>query len=150
MPHTYTNLNYHLVFSTKNREPLITDDVRPRLYDYMGGIIRQRRGMVIEMNGVSDHVHVLARLHPNDAVAVVLRELKSNATGWMHKVFPALKDFSWQNGYGAFTVSYSQVRKVQDYIRRQEEHHQKRTFRDEFILLLKKNGIEFDERYLWI
>jgi REP element-mobilizing transposase RayT len=91
----------------------------------------------------------LAKLRPDKALSDVLRDLKSNSSGWMHNVFPEMKDFEWQNGYGAFTVSASQVATVQDYIARQAEHHQKRTFRDEFIRLLRANGIEFDEQYLW-
>ena len=149
MPHTYTNLNVHLVFSTKNREPLIKPEVRPDLYSYMGGIIRNHSGVPIQINGMSDHVHVLTKLHPDTAVSTILRELKANASGWMHKLFPDIADFAWQKGYGAFSVSASQIDTVRDYIVHQESHHEKRSFRDEFIVLLRKNGIEFDERYLW-
>ena len=149
MPHTYTNLNYHLVFSTKNREQLLKPDLRPNLYNYMGGIIRKHAGIAIEINGMSDHVHVLTKLHPDSSVSGILRDLKANASGWMHKLFPEEADFAWQKGYGAFTVSASQIDVVKDYIVLQETHHGKRSFRDEFIALLRKNRIEFDERYLW-
>ncbi len=100
---------------------------------------------------MDDHVHVLAKLRPDKAVSDVLRDLKANSSGWMKDVFPELKDFSWQNGYGAFTVSTSQIEKVKEYIANQEEHHRKvGSFRDEFIKLLNANEIEFDEKYLLI
>lgn len=150
MPQSFSNLIYHIVFSTKNRQPLITNDVKPRLYDYIGGTIRNQGGIALAINGMNDHVHVLAKLRPDKAVSDVLRDLKATASGWMHKVFPELKDFSWQNGYGAFTVSASQVEKVRQYIANQEQHHQKRSFRDEFIALLQANEIEFDEKYLFL
>lgn len=148
MSDSYTNLIYHLVFSTKDRCPLITDEYQVRLYDYIGGTIRSLGGISLGINGTEDHVHVLAKLRPDKAVSDVLRELKANASGWMHDVFPELKDFSWQRGYGAFIVSASNVAKVQDYIARQKEHHQKQSFRDEFIEFLKANGIEHDEKYI--
>jgi REP element-mobilizing transposase RayT len=147
--HTYTNLIYHIVFSTKERQPLITSTYQARLYDYIGGIIRNQGGISLGINGMADHVHVLAKLRPDKSLSDVLRDLKSNASGWMHEVFPETKDFAWQNGYGAFTVSASQVAKVQDYIARQEKHHQGLSFKREFIGLLRKNGIEYAERYLW-
>src|SRR5438270_13870442 len=145
MSDSYTNLLYHIIFSTKDRRPLITEDRQPRLYDYIGGTIRSLGGISLELNGTEDHVHLLTKLRPDKALSDVLRDLKANASGWMHDVFPEMKDFTWQNGYGAFTVSASQVEKVQSYIARQDEHHQKRTFKDEFIQLLKANGIQYDE-----
>lgn len=148
MAQSYTNLLYHIVFSTKDRKPLITNDVRTRLYEYIGGTIRGLGCVMIAIGGIEDHVHVLAKLRPDKSVSDVLRDLKANSSGWMHDVFPELRDFSWQRGYGAFTVSASQVERVRQYIANQEEHHRKQDFRDEFIGLLIKNGIEFDERYL--
>jgi len=148
MSDSYTNLLYHIVFSTKDRRPLITPEYEPRLYEYIGGIIRGVGGISLELNGTEDHVHLLAKLRPDRALSDVLRKLKANATGWMHDVFPALEDFSWQRGYGAFTVSQSNVEEVRNYLRRQKEHHAKISFRDEFIQFLKANGIEYDERYV--
>jgi REP element-mobilizing transposase RayT len=148
MPDSYTNLLYHIVFSTKNRQPLITAEYEVQLYDYIGGTIRGMGGISLALNGTEDHVHVLAKLRPDRALSDVLRDLKANATGWMHDVFPALKDFSWQRGYGAFTVSQSNVEEFRNYIAGQKEHHAKISFRDEFIQFLKANGIEYDERYL--
>lgn len=148
MPDSYTNLLYHIIFSTKDRRPLITDAYESRLYDYIGGTIRGLGGICLELNGADDHVHVLAKLRPDKALSDVLRELKANASGWMHNVFPELKNFSWQRGYGAFTVSQSNVDEVRRYISGQKEHHQRISFRDEFIQFLKVNGIEYDERYV--
>ena len=148
MPDSYTNLVYHIVFSTKDRRPLIKADHQVRLYDYIGGTIRAAGGISLELNGTEDHVHLLAKLRPDRALSDVLRDLKANATGWMHDVFPSLENFSWQRGYGAFSVSYSNVEEVRHYIARQKEHHQKISFRDEFIQFLSGNGIEYDERYI--
>ena len=149
MPRSYTNLIYHIVFSTKDRRPTITAKRELRLYEYIGGIIRGLGGILLCVNGVADHVHLLVKLRPDKSVSDVLRELKSNSSGWMHSVFPDAVDFSWQNGYGAFTVSESQVPRVSDYIARQKEHHQKESFEDEFVSMLRVNGIEVEMKYLW-
>ena len=148
MSDSYTNLLYHIIFSTKERRPLITDAHESRLYDYIGGTIRGLGGISLELNGTEDHIHLLAKLRPDKAVSDVLRELKANASGWMHDAFPEVKGFSWQRGYGAFTVSQSNVDEVRGYIARQKVHHKRVSFRDEFIQFLKANGIEYDERYL--
>lgn len=151
MPQSYTNLIYHVVFSTKNRQRVINDNVKSRLYDYIGGAIRKQGGIVLAINGMSDHIHLLAKLRADKSVSDVMRDLKANSSGWMHEVFPEAKDFSWQNGYSAFTVSASQVEKVKKYIANQESHHQRiGSFREEFIKLLRKNEIEFDDKYLLI
>lgn len=150
MGQSYTNLIYHIVFGTKERQQLITGERKVRLYEYIGGIIRNLGGIFLEINGMPDHTHVLAKLRPDKALSDVLRDIKANSRGWMHDVFPETKDFAWQRGYGAFTVSASQIEKVRRYIAEQEVHHAKRDFRDEFIELLVKNGVEFDERYLEI
>jgi|SRR6185436_17494334 len=147
MGDSYTNLLYHIVFSTNDRRPLITPDYEVRLYDYIGGTIRELGGISLALNGTEDHLHLLAKLRPDRALSDVLRKLKANASGWMHRVFPRLEDFKWQRGYGAFTVSQSNVREVSAYIARQKQHHQKISFRDEFVRFLIANEIEFDERY---
>ena len=148
MSDSYTNLLYHIIFSTKERRPLITPDYEVRLYDYIGGTLRRAGGISLELNGTADHLHLLAKLGPDRALSDVLRDLKANATGWMHDVFPLLKHFSWQRGYGAFTVSQSHVEQVRKYIARQKTHHQKVSFRDEFTRFLRANGIEYDERFV--
>jgi len=149
MPRSYTNLIYHIVFSTKDRRPTITVEREQRLYEYIGGIIRGLGGILLCINGVADHVHLLVKLRPDRSVSDVLREMKANSSGWMHDVFPDAADFSWQNGYGAFSVSESQVLKVADYISRQKEHHERESFEDEFVTMLERNGIEVDRKYLW-
>jgi putative transposase len=148
MPQSYTNLLYHVVFSTKNREPLITSECETRLHDYLGGTIRRQGGVALAINGTADHVHILFKLRPDKSVSDVLRDLKANASGWLHEVFPGMRHFSWQNGYGAFTVSTSQVARVSEYISTQKAHHRRYSFRDELAALLKANGIEFDGRYI--
>ena len=148
MSDSYTNLLYHIVFSTKERRPLITPEYEVRLYDYIGGMIRKVGGISLELNGTSDHIHLFAKLRPDCALSNVLRDLKANATGWMHDVFPSLRNFSWQRGYGAFTVSQSNVAAVRQYIARQKEHHRNISFRDEFIQFLQENEIAYDERFM--
>jgi putative transposase len=148
MPDSYTDLLYHIIFSTKDRRPFLTDLYQVRLYDYIGGTIRGLGGVSLELNGTEDHVHVLTMLRFDKALPDVMRELKANASGWMHEVFPEAQDFSWQRGYGAFTVSQSNVDEIGGYIANQKEHHKKTLFRDEFIQFLKVNQIEFDERFL--
>ena len=148
MAGTFTNLLYHLVFSTKHRAPLITDEIREPLYEYIGGILRAEGGTLIEIGGVDDHVHLLARLKPTMAVAEAVRLIKSNSSKWLHKGVGA-EHFGWQLGYGAFSVSKSMVGDVRRYIRGQPVHHRRRTFQEELIELLKRHDVEYDERYIW-
>jgi REP-associated tyrosine transposase len=148
MASTFTNLLYHVVFSTKDRVPMIHKDVQERLYEYMGGIIRGEGGTLLEIGGVADHVHLLAKLKADTAVAVLLRLLKSNSSGWANDVRLIQGRFAWQTGYAAFSVSESQVPTVRRYIQNQEAHHAKVSFKDELIALLKKHRIEYDERYI--
>jgi putative transposase len=148
MSSSYTNLLYHIIFSTKERQPILSEAYQARLYEYIGGTLRGLGGISLGINGTEDHVHLLAKLRPDKSLSDVLRDLKANATGWMHDVFPDAPDFTWQRGYAAFTVSQSNVQAVQEYIARQKEHHLKQSFRDEFIQFLQANGIEYDERYI--
>ena len=149
MPQSYTCLHYHLVFSTKGRLPLITPDIRPRLWEYLGGIVGGARGIPIQIGGTDDHVHLLVTLRQQPALADFLRELKAGSSAWIHDTFPTAANLWWQTGYGAFTVSHSALEVVKAYIANQEEHHRKVTFQEEFRLLLVKHRIEFDEKYLW-
>jgi putative transposase len=149
MPQSFTCLHYHFVFSTKHRAPLITPDMRPRLWEYLGGIVRGQKGIPLQSGGTADHVHLLVTLRQEPAVAAFLRELKAGSSRWVHDTFPAAGAFEWQAGYGAFTVSHSGRDAVQGYIAKQEEHHRTVTFQDEFRSLLVKHGIAFDEKYLW-
>ena len=149
MGHSYTNLLYHIVFSTKERQPWLDTDISTRLYEYLGGAIRSEGGTSLGINGCADHIHLLARLRQDKAVSGVLRGIKANSSGWIHRTFPVLRRFAWQTGYGAFSVSQSQLDKVQRYIANQQRHHQRVSFKEEFIALLDAHGIEYDERYLW-
>ena len=149
MPSSYTCLYYHLIFSTKDRLPLITETLRPRLYDYLGGVIRLNHGISLAVGGTANHVHLLAALHKEQAVAAALRILKTNSSRWVHETFPDLHGFAWQTGYGAFTVGHSGLANVTAYIERQEEHHRTVTFEEEFIQFLQQYNIPYDERYLW-
>jgi len=149
MPQSYVNLLYHIIFSTKNHEPLITETHQPRLYEYIGGIVRKQGGIALAINGMEDHVHLFAKLRQDKALSDMIRDFKAHSSGWLHKVFPELKDFTWQNGYGAFTVSASQAGSIRKYVEQQKLKHRERTFKDEFISFLRANEIEFDERYLW-
>jgi len=149
MPGTYSRILLHLVFSTKKRAHLIKLELQNRLYPYMGGIIRSEGGTLYQIGGTSNHVHLLIRWCTDESVAALLRDLKSQFSGWVHQTFPLHQGFAWQEGYGVFSVSESQADVVSQYIAGQQDHHHVRTFEDEFIQLLKAHKIEYDPRYLW-
>jgi putative transposase len=146
---TYSKLIYHLVFSTKHRQALIREPIQERLYEYIGGTIRAMKGNLIEIGGVEGHVHILAGLTPVIAVSKAVRDIKANASKWANDI-PARKSrFEWQKGYGAFTVSYSQIEGVREYIKNQREHHKMTTFEEEYVRFLERHAIEFERRYLF-
>jgi putative transposase len=149
MAHTFTNLLSHVTFSTAERAPFLRDALRPPLFAYMGGIVRELGGNAILINGALDHVHLLTVLPPAVSMSEAMRVLKSNSSGWVHDTRPAGADFAWQAGYGAFSVSQSNREAVLKYIAEQEQHHRKMTFKEEFVALLSRHGIEYDERYIW-
>lgn len=149
MSNTFTNLNYHLVFSTKDRQPLITKERQPRIYGYMGGIIKDLRGEAICIGGVEDHVHILCRLKTDVSLADVLRQIKGSSSKWINDELKPTGKFAWQAGYAAFSVSRSRTDSVVRYIEEQEEHHREIGFKEELIDFLERHGIEHDERYLW-
>jgi REP element-mobilizing transposase RayT len=149
MPHSYTNLLTHIVFSTKSRKPFIDASLEARLFPYFGGIVRQLGGKLYLVNGVEDHVHLLASLPPTIAVADAIGKIKGSSTYWIHQSFPEQSDFAWQRGYAAFSVSKSKVSSVAGYIEHQKEHHRKQSFQDEFLELLRRHGVAIDEKYLW-
>ena len=148
MAHTLANLLTHVIFSTKDRQPLLTPDLRPGLLAYLGGIVRNIHGKLIDSNARPDHVHCLLSLPPALAVAEALRVIKSNSSLWVHETWQRAA-FAGQAGYGAFSVSQSNVPAVVKYIQDQEQHHRKISFQEEFIAFLKAQGIAYDERYIW-
>ena len=147
MSHTASNVVVHLIFSTKARQPLITSEIRNDLFAYLGGIVREMQGTALIINGMADHVHMLVRVPPVHAVAEMMRIVKANSSRWIRGEWK--KEFAWQRGYGAFSVSESNVASVSRYIAGQEEHHRKWTFQEEYVAFLKKNKIAYDERYIW-
>ena len=149
MANTYTALYYHLIFSTKHRQRWIERGSESRIWSYLGGIARENKMTAIQIGGTEDHVHLLLGAPPTVALSKALQLLKGGSSKWIHETFPGLRDFAWQDGYGAFTVSKSNVDKVIRYIENQHEHHRTRTFQEEFLEFLKRHGIEYDERYLW-
>lgn len=145
---TFTKLSYHLVFSTKQRQPIIKEEFQTRLYAYLGGIIAAKKGHLIEVGGIEDHIHILANLSPTQSISEKLREIKANTSKWSNENFQQPR-FEWQKGYGAFTVSYSQIESVTRYIQNQKEHHKTKTFVDEYVGFLKLHNIKFDSQYLF-
>ena len=146
---TFTKLIYHVVFSTKYRRKLIFGSFGERLYEYIGGVIRAQNGRLIEIGGVEDHVHLLVNLPPTKSISDTIREIKANASKWSNELPDTTYRFEWQKGYGAFTVSYSQVDSVCHYIRNQCEHHRTKTFEEEYTVFLERHNIEFDRQYLF-
>ncbi len=146
---TYTKLTYHIVFSTKYRRKSIVEELQERLYEYIGGIIRGKNGHLIEIGGIEDHIHLLANLSPANALSDSLRDIKASASKWVNELPGSFNRFEWQKGYGAFTVSYSQIESVRRYIQNQREHHQTKSFEEEYIEFLKRHHIEFDRQYLF-
>jgi len=149
MGHTYHCHYTHVVFAVKDRMPLLSTDIRERLYPYLFGIAREHESTLKIAGGTTDHVHLLVSFPPKIALADLVREVKAGSSRWIHDTFSNVPGFSWQEGYGAFSVSFSNLEAVRRYIENQEEHHRKQTAAEEFIALLKKHGIPFDERYLW-
>ena len=147
MGHTLTNVLVHVVFATRNREKRLTAAVRGRLHAYLAAVVKEEGGCVYGVNGGLEHVHLLLRLSPSRSLSDLMRLVKTNSSRWMRQELDP--QFGWQRGYAAFSVSHSQFTAVHGYIAKQEEHHQRRTFEDELVSLLKKNEIAFEEKYLW-
>ena len=143
MPNSCTCLNYHIIFSTKDRYPFLEARHTERLYAYIGGVIRDLRGALLAAGGMPDHVHLLASLHPATSISDTLRQLKSGSSSWIHDTWPELRKFAWQDGYAAFSVSASAIDDVRAYVAGQAEHHRTRTFQDELRAFLSRHGIAF-------
>lgn len=146
MAHSFTCIYLHIVFSTKDRRPLIPNERQSKLWHYLGGILKNHKMKALAIGGMSDHVHVLASLSSDASVAQALNLLKSNSSKWMREHDGA---FGWQQGYAAFSVSTSALSSVTDYIENQAAHHKKRTFEEEYLGLLKKHGVAYDPRWVF-
>ena len=147
MPQSLTKLYLHIVFSTKNRVSCLDDSVSTELYKYFGGILNNLECTSIKIGGYYDHIHILCCLSKKITVIKLLEEIKKSSSKWIKTKGSQYHNFHWQDGYGAFTVSPTQIKNTINYIDRQHEHHAKKMFKDEYIELLKENDIEYDERY---
>jgi putative transposase len=146
--HSFTSILIHCVWSTKNREPYLSSDLRNRLWPYLGGIARENKIKALAIGGMDDHVHMLISLPTTLSVAKALQLLKGNSSKWIHEKFPKLHPFEWQEGYGAFSIGISAVDDTVRDIRNQAEHHRKRSFREEFVAMLRRHSLDYDERML--
>jgi REP-associated tyrosine transposase len=144
MAHSYTHVAIHAIFATKNRQPWLTNGLRPQVFAYMAGIIKRLGAKSIILGGHSDHVHLLFILPAPLPLADLMEKLKANSSKWIHQQRPNLRGFGWQTGYAAFSVSQSNLEQVRTYIAMQDEHHRKKTYRDELAALLRKQGIDPD------
>jgi putative transposase len=149
MPQSLAKNLIHLVFSTKNREPVLNESVREPLHDYASAVLRDLDSHVIAINAWRDHVHILFTLGRNHSLAQVVMEVKRATSKWIKTQGPAFAKFHWQSGYGAFSIGQSGVDEVTHYIADQAEHHRVKSFEEEFRSFLKRYQIEFDERYVW-
>jgi REP-associated tyrosine transposase len=146
--HSFTSCLLHCVWSTKNPEPYLTQEVRGRLWPYLAGIAKQNRMKAVVIGGASDHVHLLLSLPATLSLAKAMQLLKGNSSKWIREAFPKMRSFAWQEGYGAFNVGVSGVDATVSYIRNQAEHHRTRSFRQEYAAMLKKHGFMFEETML--
>jgi REP element-mobilizing transposase RayT len=144
MGHTFTNHLFHIVFSTKERQRFLQAQAKDRIMEYTGGIVRSKGGVLLDINGTDDHVHMLVKLAANTHLPKFVGDVKANSSRWISQAFQELRSFAWQPGYSSFTVSESLWRSVAGYIQKQEDHHRKRSFEEELRQLLRKHNIDFD------
>lgn len=149
MAHTYSCCLVHYVFSTKGRRKTLSDDLRKRLWPYMGGIARQNSMKALAVGGTDDHAHVLLSLPPTLSLAKAIQLIKGGSSRWVHETFPSHSDFAWQQAYGAFSIGVSGIEETVRYIESQERHHRTRSFEEEFVAFLRRHGLEFDQEYVW-
>jgi REP element-mobilizing transposase RayT len=149
MPHSFVSSLHHVVFSTKERRRSLSPDLQQRLWPYLGGIAREHGMKAIAVGGIEDHVHILLSLPSTLAIAKAVQLIKGASSIWIHATFPEHRNVYWQEGYGAFSVGVSQIDDTVRYILNQAEHHRTVSFQDEFRAILRRHGIEFDERYIW-
>ena len=149
MAHSYISILTHYIFSTKNRRKIVKSDLEKRLFPYMGGIAKENKMKALAIGGTEDHVHLLLSLPSTLSIAKAIQLIKGGSSAWVHDTFPEYRDFGWQEGYGAFSVSISHVENAIIYINNQKEHHRALTFQEEYLHLLRQNGVKFDEKFLW-
>ena len=149
MPQSLSKVILHIIFSTKNREPWLESNVRPRVHAYLATICRDLGGEAFRTGGVSDHVHIVTTLPRALSQAQMIERIKKASSKWIKALDARYRGFFWQRGYGAFSVSLSQLDPVLQYIEAQQEHHRARTFQEEYRELLRRHGVDFDERYVW-
>ena len=149
MSQSLAQILVHIIFSTKNREPLLTDPVRPQLWRYLAGALDALDSRAILVGGPADHVHILCRLSKNITLCKLVEEVKKESSKWLKQQGPNLSGFYWQSGYGSFSIGQSQVAATERYILRQEEHHRRISFQEEYRRFLTKYNIPYDERYVW-
>lgn len=149
MANTYASLKYHIIFSTKNRARWLKPEIEGRIWAYLGGIAKENKITPLQIGGTDDHVHLLLGAPPVLALSKIVQLLKGGSSAWVHDTFAEMHSFAWQDGYGAFTVSKSNVPEVSAYINKQREHHRIMTFQEEYLAFLRRHEIEYDERYLW-
>lgn len=149
MSHSFRSHYFHLIWSTKERSHCITNEIEPRLYAYIGGIVRGHQATLLKIGGTHDHVHLLIAINMLDKFTSLIRDVKAKSSLWVHQNFPHEQGFAWQEGYASFSVSYSIIDKIKKYIEKQKEHHKTFSFEEEFLLLLKKNDVAHDKRYVF-
>ncbi|PCJ63223.1 MAG: transposase [Planctomycetota bacterium] len=149
MSQSLSNILTHIVFSTKNREAIIEDNIRENLHAYIGGIINRLKGVPLSIGSVADHIHLLIVLPRTCSPSNLIKEIKTSSTKWIKNQSSVYQNFHWQGGYGIFSISPNHKKALEQYIINQAEHHKKVTFQDEFLRLLKKNDIQWDDRYIW-
>jgi REP element-mobilizing transposase RayT len=145
---TYTQIIYQIVYSTKNRENCLAKETRPSLYEYIWGVLKNKNCHLYRINGMEDHIHIVSGLHPSIALSSLIKDIKLSSSAFI-KDKPLFRNFvGWQDGYGAFTYSFKAKDELIEYVKNQEEHHKKVSFKEEYISLLKEHGIQFEEKYL--
>ncbi len=149
MPQSLACILVHIVFSTKHRQPLIKPEIETELFKYMSSIYREHKSPALALNGTDNHVHSLVSLAKTITLSKLIEEVKRSSSKWIKTKGEAYRNFYWQNGYGAFSISQSHVEALKRYIANQKEHHKRQTFQDEFRALLRRYGVEYDERYVW-
>ena len=146
---TYTQTLYQIVYSTKDRKPVLKEEKQAMLFKYLWGILKNKKCHVYRINGVEDHIHIVTHLHPTVALSSLIKDMKIASSKWIKEknIFPSFS--GWQDGYGAFTYSIKEKDRLIEYVKNQKEHHKTKSFKEEYIELLNEHGIEFDEKYLW-